>query len=95
MVVAYQVGQACQRGLQTIYQQHLRYIQAHGLDSTPRKVFQADTLATIGRWVEYGDRIIIFIVMKEHILTGHLARAFQSLGLQEAIHRRTEQNRTT
>ena len=91
MVVAYQVGQARQIGLQ-IYQQHLHYIQAHGLDSNPREPFQVDIHAAIRHWIEYGVRIIIFIDMNKHILTGHLARSFQSLGLQEATHHNWERS---
>jgi hypothetical protein len=86
MVVAYQVGQAWQRGLCTIYQQHVHYIKAHCLNCTLRELFQADTLSTISRWIEHGDRILIFINMNKHILTGHLAKAFQCLGLLEATH---------
>jgi hypothetical protein len=86
MVVAYQVGQARQRCLRTIYQQHVRYIQAHGLICTPRELFQEDILSAISRWIEHRDRILIFIDMNEHILTGHLAKAFQCLGLLEATH---------
>ncbi len=86
MVVAYQVGQARQRGLRTIYQQHVRYIQAHGLTCTPRELFQEDILSAISCWIEHGDRTLIFIDMNEHILTGHLAKAFQRLGLLEATH---------
>jgi hypothetical protein len=90
MVVAYQVGQARQRGLHTIYQQDVHYIQTHGLNCTPRELFQADILSAISHWIEHGDRILIFIDMNEHILTGRLAKAFQRLGLLEATH--PEQN---
>jgi hypothetical protein len=62
------------------------YIQAHGLTCTPRELFQEDILSAIRRWIEHGDRILIFIDMNEHILTGHLAKAFQCLGLLEATH---------
>ncbi len=86
MVVAYQVGQAHQKGLRTIYQQHMRYIQANGLSCTPRSLFQADILHAVGRWLEYGDRIIIFIDMNKHIIMGTLPKAFQRLGLLEATH---------
>jgi hypothetical protein len=86
MVVAYQVGQARQRGLRTIYQQHVCYIQAYGLTCTPRELFQEDILSAISCWIEHGDMILIFIDMNEHILTGHLAKAFQCLGLLKAPH---------
>ena len=62
MVIAYQVGLARQRGLRTIYQQHVRYIQAHGLTCTPRELFQEDILSAISRWIELGDRILISLI---------------------------------
>ncbi len=43
-------------------------------------------MSAISRWIEHGDRILIFINMNEHILTGHLAKAFQCLELLEATH---------
>ncbi len=86
MVVVYQVGQTHQKGWCTIYQQHMRYIQANGLSCNPRSLFQADILHAISRWLEYGDRIIIFIDMNEHIITGTLPKEFQRLGLFEATH---------
>ncbi len=64
----------------------MHYIQAHGLPCTPRELFQEDILSAIRRWIEHRDRILIFIDMNKHILTGHLAKAFQSLGLLEATH---------
>jgi hypothetical protein len=36
--------------------------------------------------LEHGDRIIIFIDMNEHIITGTLPKEFQCLGLLEATH---------
>jgi hypothetical protein len=72
LVVAYQVGQAWQSGIQTIYQQHARYMSCPGLLGTPRELFQADIISSITRWVKKGDRIILFIDMNNHILTGNL-----------------------
>jgi hypothetical protein len=64
----------------------MRYIQASSLSCTPRSLFQADILHAVGRWLEYGDQIIIFINMNKHIITGTLPKAFQCLGLLEATH---------
>ncbi len=64
----------------------MHYIEAHGLTCTPRELFQEDILSAIGCWIEHGDRILIFIDKNEHIHTGHLAKAFQHLGLLEATH---------
>jgi hypothetical protein len=86
MVVAYQVGQARQKGLQTIYQQHARYMARHNIPGSPRSLFQDDITAAITRWIAKGDRIILFVDMNEHILTGALPRKLMNLGLQEATH---------
>ena len=86
LVVAYQVGQARQKGIQTIYQQHARYMTRHNLPGSPRSLFQEDIVAAITKWIANGDRIILFIDMNEHVLTGVLPRKLLSLGLQEATH---------
>jgi hypothetical protein len=76
MVVAYQVGQAWQGGIRTIYQQHARYMNLRGIPGTPRSLFQADIMAAITKWKERGKRLIIFIDMNEHILHSMLPREF-------------------
>ncbi len=43
-------------------------------------------MSAISRWIEHGDKILLFINMNEHIITGHLAKAFHHLGLLEATH---------
>jgi hypothetical protein len=90
MVVAYQVGQAWQSGTRTIYQQHQSYMMHHGLLGNPRELFQADILASITRWIESGNRIILFIDINKHILTDNLPRELLCLGLQEATHEHWE-----
>jgi hypothetical protein len=65
-------------------------MSCHGLLGNPRELFQANILAAITRWIESGDRIILFIDMNEHILTGNLPRELSSLGLQEATHKHWE-----
>ncbi len=86
LVVVYQVGQAWQSRIRTIYQQHARYMARCGLLGTPRELFQTDIISSITRWIEAGDKIILFINMNEHILTGTLPREFFCLGLLEATH---------
>ncbi len=62
----------------------------HGLLGNPRELFQANILAAITRWIKSSDRIILFIDMNEHILTGNLPRELLPLGLQEATHEHWE-----
>jgi hypothetical protein len=61
-------------------------MQHQGLLGTPCKLFQSDFLSAIKRWLGHGDRLLVFIDMNEHILTGTLPAAFQRLGLTEATH---------
>jgi hypothetical protein len=68
LVVAYQVGQAWQSGLRTIYQQHARHMAHRGLLGTPRELFRTDIISSITRWIKAGNRIILFIDMNKHIL---------------------------
>jgi hypothetical protein len=90
MAVAYQVGQAWQSGIRTIYQQHARYMMRHSLLGNPRELFQASILANITRWIKSGNRIILFININEHILTGNLTREVLHLVLHEATHKHWE-----
>jgi len=86
LVSAYNLGSATSNYLGTIYQQHLRYIQRHGLNTTPHQMFMIDFLAVLINWRKAGERIIIMADMNEHILRGPLARRLLSLGLVEATH---------
>ena len=64
----------------------MRYIQSNGLTCNPWTLFQLDITLAVSRWLEHGDRVIIFIDMNKHIILGTLPKAFQSLGLLEATH---------
>ncbi len=86
-MVAYQVGQARQKGIQTIYQQHARYMAQHNLIGNPQDLFQDDIIAAITRWIKNGNRLILFIDMNEHVLTGTLPRQLLCLGLHKATHK--------
>ena len=86
VVTAYNLGPATSNYLGTVYQQHLRYIQNNGLDTTPHKLFMTDFLAMVMHWRHAGDRLIIMADMNEHVLQGPLARRLLQLGLVEATH---------
>jgi hypothetical protein len=68
MVVAYQVGQARQKGTQTIYQQHARYMARHKLPGMPQDQFQDDIVTAITKWINNRDRLILFIDRNKHVL---------------------------
>ena len=42
MIVVYNVGRSKPKGLKTVYQQHLSYIQTHDLKVDPRTLFMKD-----------------------------------------------------
>ena len=86
IVSAYNLGPATSDYLGTVYQQHLRYIQHHKLNTTPHRMFMVDFLAAVINWRNAGEWLIIMADMNEHVLTGKLARRLLSLGLQEATH---------
>ena len=86
LVSAYNLGPATSNYLGTVYQQHLRYIQNKGMDTTPHKMFMTDFLAMILHWRRAGERLIIMADMNENILRGPLARRLLNLGLVEATH---------
>jgi hypothetical protein len=58
----------------------------HSLLGTSRELFQANIIASITRWIESGNRLILFIDINKHILSGNLSQEFLHLGLQEATH---------
>ena len=85
--MAYQVG-TNKTGEKTIYCQHKRHILQRGLgiNLEPRELFQNDFLHAITELKAQGERIIVFIDMNEHVLTGKLAQEFFKLGLIKATH---------
>jgi hypothetical protein len=86
IISAYNVGRQAPRGDSTIHQQKLRYIQTRGLDSTPLRLFTVDFVAQLQVWQHQGDRLLLFMDMNEHILTGHVARQLLAMGLRKATH---------
>ena len=88
VVTAYNVGRGSPKGVATVYQQTLRYIQNNDLDTTPRELFKIDFLAILQTWQEQGDRLLVFVDMNEHILKGPLAKHLMGPGLNllEATH---------
>ena len=86
VVAAYNVGRQSPKGLKTIFQQQVRHIQTHGLNTSPARLFLADFLAQLQVWQRQGDRLLIFMDMNEHVLRGTVARYLLKMGLVEATH---------
>jgi hypothetical protein len=99
VVAAYNVGRQSPKGLKTIYQQQVRHIQTHRLNTSPSRLFLTDFLAQLQEWQRHGDRLLIFIDMNEHVLRGTVARYLPSMGLvlgnrrTTHVHRRSGPNR--
>jgi hypothetical protein len=90
IISAYNVGRQAPRGNSTIYQQQLRYIQNHELNTTPLHLFTVDFVAQLQIWQRQGDRLLVFMDMNEHILTGCVACRLLAMGLREATHSKWE-----
>jgi hypothetical protein len=90
IISAYNAGRQAPRGDSTIYHQQLQYIQNHGLDATPLCLFTVDFIAQLQIWQCQGDRLLIFMDMNTHILTGCVARRLLTMGLREATHSKWE-----
>ena len=92
VVTGYQPVKAKPKGLETVYQQYVRYIQREGLNTTPWELFQSDLLSQLRQWRRQGDRIILYLDANEHVMDGQLNKALQGPGLEmmEALHTFTQ-----
>ena len=66
IVVAYRTCHAKPKGLRTIYQQQLRYIQAHGINCSPVELFDRDLVKQIKEWRKSGERIVLVMDLNDH-----------------------------
>ena len=91
IIPCYNVERSKPEGLQTVYQQHLRYMEHKDIwDIEPRDLFRLDLLAQLKTWVSQGDRIILTMDANDHVLRGRLGRNLvdpaNGLGLEEKSH---------
>ncbi len=54
------------KGLKTVYQQHLRYIQSKGSQKDPVELFDLDLSKQIKEWRDTGDRIVLVMDLNGH-----------------------------
>ena len=80
-------GRARPKGWQRCYQQHLRYIQNAGLDTTPYELFCSDLLTQLRTWREQGYNVVMVMDANEHVLTGQFTRQLANVGLKEVSHK--------
>jgi hypothetical protein len=68
IVVAYRPCACKVEGLNTVYQQHVRYIQARGLKYNPVELFDHDLSKQIKEWWTQGERIVLLMDVNDHPL---------------------------
>ena len=68
----------------------MRYIKKKGLKTNPKAMFREDLCNTLRTWRKAGDRIVLMIDANENVADHIQAGMLAELGLQEAIHMRTE-----
>ena len=72
-------------GPTTVYQQHVRHLLRTGRDSEPRRQFYIDLRASIVKWKQEGDHIVVTMDANEDVRTGETAAFFRSVDMKEAI----------
>jgi hypothetical protein len=89
IVVAYRPCNRKLKGLKTVYQQHLRYIQSRGLETDPALLFDSDLSRQIKEWQGAGERIILVIDVNGRPLYNNLYRQLQegSTEMEEFSHK--------
>ncbi len=68
IVLAYRTGHSKSKGLRTIYQQQLCYIQMHGLNCSPVELFDKDLAKQTKEWRKLGERIVLVMDINDHHL---------------------------
>ena len=81
IVVAYWTGSSKLKGLHTIYQQQIWYMQLHNIMETPQQLFDKDLLHQCKLWHKSGERIILLMDPNEHVLTSKFNWAITCTGL--------------
>ena len=72
IVVAYRPCASKAKGLKSVYQQHLRYIQSKGLQMNPVELFNLNQSKQITEWQGAGERIVLVIDLNGHPLHNNL-----------------------
>jgi hypothetical protein len=77
IVVAYRPCARKVKGLKTVYQQQVRYIQSRGLQVDPVTLFDSDLFKKIKEWRGAGERIVLVIDVNSHPLHNDLYQQLQ------------------
>lgn len=86
IVSAYNVGRPKPKGIKTVYQQILQFIQEQGLNCSPRKLMQLDFIEQLKTWLGQGDRIILYMDANENVFDGPLCSQLAALGFTPMAH---------
>ena len=82
LVVAYNVCNSRPKGLKTIYQQQIRYIQNNGtIKCGPKALFRRDFVRQCAKWRKNGERLLIVMDANEHTMDGPLRRMLETEGV--------------
>ena len=89
IVVAYRPCNRRSKGLKTVYQQHLRYIQSRGLETNPVSLFDDDLSKQIKEWRGAGERKVLAMDVNARPLYNTFYRQLQecSTELEEFSHK--------
>ena len=71
--------------LNSVYQQHVRYLTEANRDLTPHEAFEADLRDSLIAWIEYGDHIVLYTDANQDVRDGPLQRMFKSVGMHDLI----------
>ncbi len=77
IVAAYRPCARKVKGLKTVYQQHMHYIQSQGLQTDPVTLFDSNLSKQIKKWRGAGDRIVLMIDVNGHPLHNNLYQQLQ------------------
>ena len=72
IVVAYRPCSTKAKGLKTVYQQQIRYMQKEGITGSPIQMFDNDLTLQINRWRSAGERVILLMDVNGHPLHNNL-----------------------
>jgi hypothetical protein len=89
IIVAYRTCHTKSKGLCTIYQQQLRYIQAHHLNCSPVGLFNKDLSNQINEWQKSGERIVLLMDVNDHLLKSKFYQWLkrEQIELEESTHK--------
>ena len=89
IVVEYRTCRSKAKGLRTIYQQQLRYIQVHGINCSPVELFDRDLAKQIMEWRKSGEWIVLVMDVNDHPLTSKFYQQLlkEQTDLEEFTHK--------